>query len=165
MEVTSVKMTKTTLFVGVGAIMGLPMTTWARDFKMPETKVSMETCLKAAFAKRTGEVEKLELKITKGEPIYEIEIKGADGTEWEYECSARTGGILSEEREVRDVNDPLFKDKAKVTLDQARKTALDAHPGDIVETEYELKQDGTPVYEFDIWRPSPPPPGLYRLVR
>ena len=32
----------------------------------------------------------------------------------------------------------------------ARKTALAAYPGDIVEVEYEIEPDGAASYEFDI---------------
>ena len=34
-------------------------TTFAADFKMPKTKVTLETCMKAALAKKAGTVVKV----------------------------------------------------------------------------------------------------------
>lgn len=108
----------------------------------------METCMKAALAKHPGEVVSLEAEIEKGKPIYEFDIKGSDGVEWEVECDAKTGKVFEEEIDV-DPDSPEFKSKAKVSMEDAQKTALAAHPGEVVSVEYEL-EDGNPVYEFDI---------------
>jgi len=37
-----------------------------------------------------------------------------------------------------------------VTEAEAKATALAAHPGTVVETEYEIEEDGKASYEFDI---------------
>jgi uncharacterized membrane protein YkoI len=108
----------------------------------------METCMKAALAKHPGKVLSLEAEIENGKPIYEFDIKGADGVEWEVECDAKSGKITEEEEDV-DAKDPRFASKAKVSMEDARKTALAAYPGEVVSVEYEL-EDGNPVYEFDI---------------
>ena len=39
---------------------------------------------------------------------------------------------------------------AKVSEEDAKATALAAHPGTIAETEYEVEPDGKASYEFDI---------------
>ena len=109
----------------------------------------METCMKAALKKHPGEVVSLEAEIEKGRgAIYEFDIKGADGKEWEVECEAKTGKVYEEEVDV-DPNSDEFKSKAKVTLEDAKKTALEKFAGEVVSIEYEL-EDGNPVYEFDI---------------
>ena len=120
------------------------------DIKLPETKASMETCMKAALAKHDGEVTKLELKIERGTPTYEFEILAKDGKSWELECDANKGKITEEEQEVSNADDPLFKEKAKFTLDQAKEIALKAAPGKVVEVEYEIESNGNASYEFDI---------------
>jgi uncharacterized membrane protein YkoI len=120
------------------------------DIKMPKTKVSMETCMKAALAKHDGEITKLELKIENKVPTYEIEILAKDGKNWELECDANTGKITEEEQEVSSADDPLFKEKAKITLEQAKEIAVKAAPGEIVEVEYEIESNGDASYEFDI---------------
>lgn len=109
----------------------------------------MEKCMKAALAKHPGKVISLEAEIEKGRgAIYEFDIVGTDGKEWEVECEAKTGKVYEEELDV-DPNSEEFKSKAKITLEQAKKTALGKYPGEIESIEYEL-ENGSPVYEFDI---------------
>ncbi len=123
---------------------------FAADFRMPKTKVSMETCLKAALAKQPGTVVKLEFKIERGAPIYEFDIESKDGKAWDIECDANTGKITEVEQEVRSVDDPAFKAKMKISEAEARKIALKAYPGEIKEVEYEIEENGDASYEFDI---------------
>ncbi len=113
-------------------------------------KVDMETCMKAALQKKPGVVVKLEKKDERGVPIYEFDIFSPDGKEWDLECNATNGKITEVEQEVASPDDPLFKAKAKISLEQAKKIALDAYPGEIVETEYEIESNGDASYEFDI---------------
>lgn len=109
----------------------------------------MEKCMKAALAKHPGKVVSLEGEIEKGRgAIYEFDIVGTDGKEWEVECEAKTGKVYEEEVDV-DPNSEEFKSKAKITVEAAKKTALDKFPGEIESTEYEM-ENGNPVYEFDI---------------
>lgn len=117
---------------------------------VPTAKVDMESCLKAALAKRPGQVVKLESKEERGVQIYEFEVLGADGKSWELECDATSGKIVEEEEEVSGTDNPAFKAKAKISLEQAKQTALRAYPGKIVETEYEIESNGDASYEFDI---------------
>ncbi|MBI2883957.1 MAG: PepSY domain-containing protein [Candidatus Methylomirabilis oxyfera] len=126
----------------------------AATFKMMKTKVSMETCLNEALAIKSGDVVKLEFKNERGAPIYEIEIAGTDGKVWEFECDANRGKITEIEQEVGGPDDPLFKSKMKVSVEEAEKIALKTHPGKIVETEYEIESNGDASYEFDIKTPD-----------
>jgi len=119
------------------------------EFAAAEHKGALETCMKAALAKHPGDVISLEAEIEKGKPIYEFDIKGKDGKEWEVECDAKSGKVTEEEEEV-DINDPRFASKAKVTFEEAKKTALAAHPGEVVESETSIEGDGSASYEFDI---------------
>src|SRR5450830_1929657 len=103
----------------------------------------LETALKAALAKYPGDVISLEAELDNGKAIYEFDIKGADGKEWEVEVDAKTGKILEVNLEVADASDPAFKSKAK-------KIALALHAGEVVESEFKIEADGDPSYEFDI---------------
>lgn len=112
----------------------------------------LEKCLKAASAIKPGDFAKVEyLSFSdKGFPIYEIEVVDKDGNEWELMCRADKAMIVEVEREVDSPNDPLFKNRAKVSEADARKTATTMYPGKVKEAEYEVEFDGEPVYEFDI---------------
>jgi len=110
----------------------------------------LETCLKAALAKHPGEVLTLEAEISKGQAQYEFDIKGKDGKEWEVECLAKSGKVIEEEQEVVNADDPAFKGKAKITQDEAKKTALAKYPGEVVDSEFAVESDGSISYEFDI---------------
>ncbi|MDO9104627.1 MAG: PepSY domain-containing protein [Methylovulum sp.] len=120
------------------------------DFTMPPTKVPMETCLKLAQAKKPGNTVKLEFKEERGTPIYEFNIVGNDGKEWEIECDANQGVLTEEEQEVSSTDDPLFKAKLKINEEEAKKIAIKAHPGEVTEIEYEIEANGDASYEFDI---------------
>lgn len=112
-------------------------------------KGQMETCMKAALAKYPGTVVSLEAEIENKKPIYEFDIKGADGKEWEVECDAKTGKITEVEEEV-DAKDPRFASKAKLSFEDAKKAALAAVPGEVIESETSIEADGSLSYEFDI---------------
>ena len=65
------------------------------------------------------------------------------------ECEAKTGK-LTEAEEESDIKDTRFASKAKVSLEDAKKIALAAKPGEIIETETSIEADGSISYEFDI---------------
>lgn len=115
----------------------------------PKAFDSLGKCVKAALSKHDGKIVKVELKSEKKTPVYEFDIESADGTAWDVECDVKTSKIIEIEQEVK-VDDAKFKAIAKVTEAAAKATALAAHPGTVVETEYELESDGTASYEFDI---------------
>ncbi|HSI38265.1 MAG TPA: PepSY domain-containing protein [Methylotenera sp.] len=115
----------------------------------PKAFDSLGKCVKAALSKHDGKIVKLELKSEKKTPVYEFDIESADGTAWDVECDVKTSKIIEIEQEVK-VDDAKFKAIAKVSEADAKATALAAHPGTVVETEYELESDGKASYEFDI---------------
>ena len=111
--------------------------------------VAVESCLAAVLAKHPGNVISLEAELENGKPIYEFDIKGKHGKEWEVECDAKTAKVTEEEEEVK-ATDPRFKSKAKITLEAAKKIALAEMPGEIIEYETSIEADGSVSYEFDI---------------
>lgn len=115
----------------------------------PKAYDSLGKCVKAALSKHDGKIVKVELKSENKKPVYEFDIESADGTAWDVECDVKTSKIIEIEQEVK-ADDAKFKEIAKVSEADAKATALAAHPGTVVETEYELESDGKATYEFDI---------------
>ena len=83
-------------------------------------------------------------------PAYEIEVRDAQGREWELMCDARTGRIFEIEQEVDTADDPLFAAKAKLTEAQAIEAALAVYPGTVEEVEFEIESNGAATYEIDV---------------
>lgn len=110
---------------------------------------SLGRCVKAALGIHDGKLVKLEMKSENKQPMYEFDIKSADGAEWDIECNVKTGKVTEVEQEVK-TDDAKFKALAKISEADAKATALTAHPGILAEVEYELESDGTASYEFDI---------------
>lgn len=115
----------------------------------PKAYDSLGKCVKAALSKHDGKIVKVEMKSEQKVAVYEFDIESADGTAWDIECNAKTGKIIEVEQEVK-ADDTKFKAVAKVTEADAKAAALAAHPGTVVETEYELESDGKASYEIDI---------------
>jgi uncharacterized membrane protein YkoI len=115
----------------------------------PKAYDSLGKCVKAALSKHDGKIVKLEMKSEKKTAMYEFDVESADGTAWDIECNVRTSKITEVEEEVK-ATDSRFVALAKVSEADAKATALAAHPGKVVETEYELEPDGKASYEFDI---------------
>ncbi|MDO8844580.1 MAG: PepSY domain-containing protein [Methylicorpusculum sp.] len=111
---------------------------------------ALEDCLAEVKKEKTGTVLKLEKLNVSGKPFYEVEVKDANGFEWEFMCDAVTGKITETESEVADPKSQAFKQKAKITEEDAAKIALKAYPGKIEEVEYEIEKDGSASFEFDI---------------
>ena len=112
--------------------------------------VKVEQCLDQAYDRIPGYARKLEFKLEGDDPIYEFEIESKkDGSTYNVECNAEEGFIVEVEREV-DANNELFKNAAKITIDQARITVLNIHPGKVVSEEREIGMDGSFTYEFDV---------------
>lgn len=115
----------------------------------PKAYDSLGKCVKAALSKHDGKIVKLEMKSENKQAMYEFDVESADGTAWDIECNVKTGIVTEVEQEVK-IDDAKFKALAKVSEADAKATALAAHPGTVVETEYELEPDGKASYEFDI---------------
>ncbi len=112
----------------------------------------LETCLAAASKIRAGAFVKVEYlsPSAEGMPSFEIEVRDADGSEWEFMCDAAAGHIYEVETEVDSSSDEPFKSRAEVSEQQARRAALDLYPGAVQEVEYEIESNGDATYEFDI---------------
>jgi len=110
---------------------------------------SLGKCLSAALEKHDGKVVKVEYKSEKKTGVYEFDIETPDGKAWDVECDVKAGKVTEVEEEVK-ADDARFKALAKVSEADAKATALAAHPGEVVEVEYELESDGKASYEFDI---------------
>ena len=119
------------------------------DTIKPKAYDSLGKCVKAALTKHEGKIVKTEFKSENKKGVYEFDIESADGTAWDIECDAKSGKVTEVEQEVK-ADDAKFKAVAKVSEADAKATALAAHPGSVVETEYELEADGKASYEFDI---------------
>lgn len=119
------------------------------DTIKPKSYDSLGKCVKAALTKHEGTIVKVEFKSEKKSGVYEFDIESADGKAWDVECDAKSGKVTEIEEEVK-ADDARFKALAKVTEADAKATALAAHPGTMMETEYELESDGKASYEFDI---------------
>jgi uncharacterized membrane protein YkoI len=124
----------------------------ASTFAMADTHNPhrFEKCMEAALEERPGNIIKVEFKNEEGAHMYEFDIRGTDGADWDVECNAHRGLISEVEREVENVNHPLFKAKMKINEADARKVALAIYPGVITEVEYEIEPNGAASYEFDI---------------
>ena len=113
-------------------------------------KVGVDVCARAALAKHPGTILQAVLKQEKGAMVWELEIREADNKLVDVECSGATGKLVEHESRVASADDPAFKAKAKVSEEQARQTALKAHPGEVEHVNYEIESDGRVSYEFDI---------------
>ncbi len=134
-----------TNFLVASALLVLSSTAFAG-----ENPHKFEACMKAALEERPGQIVKVEMKNEEGAHVYEFDIRGNDGSDWDVECHAHRGLISEVEREVDNANHPLFKAKTNVSEKSARETALAIYPGEITEVEYEIEPNGAASYEFDI---------------
>ena len=123
----------------------LAMTAMAAQAK----PTALDACVKAALDKHPGKMVSLSSEIEDGKAQFEIDIHGSDGSGWEAECDAASGKINRIEREIR-ADAKEFKSKAKIRLDAAMKIALDKYPGEVLNTEYDIEDDGEISYEFII---------------
>lgn len=115
-----------------------------------EDKPGSDACRKAVSELAKGEIVKMELENEDGVDLYEIDVKSADGVKWEFKCDKASAKILEKEQELPNADHPAFTALKKIDEAQARKIALEAHPGTITKVEYEIEKDGTATYEFDI---------------
>ncbi len=109
-----------------------------------------ERCLNTVQELKPGHVIKVERKVENERDVYEFDIRGIDGADWDVECSVKTGKVLEVEQEVDHPNHPKFKAHVKISEADARQIALALYPGEVVEVEYEIEESGKATYEFDI---------------
>ena len=83
----------------------------------------------------------------------EIELKDSNGSEWEFVCHPQTGNIMKMEREDSSFSQDGFQGKL-ISLDKAKRQALNAQAGTITDIDFELEDDTRPVYAFKIISPK-----------
>lgn len=108
-----------------------------------------DACVKAARQRANGEIVKIEREEKSGTQVYEIDLKTQDGATFEIVCDAASHALLQVEHELPSAEHPAFAKLKKLSEEEAKVIALQAHPGKIEEVEYELEA-GKAVYEFDI---------------
>ncbi len=126
------------------------MLLWPVSGLAAEINQQFEDCLRVALNARDGQVVKVELKLENEREVYEFDIRGLDGNDWDIECLKATGELVELEREVEHPNHPLFKRNVKFNEEEARAIALKLFPGEIMEVEYEIESNDNSSYEFDI---------------
>ena len=112
--------------------------------------IDFDVCLKNALAEKPGKVREMEIeRDEKGTKIYKFEIKDREGKEWKVLVNARTGRLLETEEAVERGN-PAFENGAKISMEEARRIALERVAGKVREAERKLENGRTPVYEVEI---------------
>lgn len=130
----------------VGGLMAI-MSTGA----IAEEDAAMDACRKAASESAKGEIVKVEPKRVKdGGEIYEIDIKAADETQWQFKCDKTSGKIIKKEQELPNADHPAFAALKKIDEAEARKIALSEYTGIVNKVGYEIQSDGTATYEIII---------------
>ncbi|MTI62321.1 PepSY domain-containing protein [Methylophaga sp.] len=123
---------------------------WPAASLADDSNQRFEDCLEVALNARDGQVVKVELKLENEREVYEFDIRGIDGKDWDVECLKSSAELIELEQEVNHPNHPLFKRNFNVNEEEARDIALKLYPGEIIEVEYEIESDGKSSYEFDI---------------
>ncbi len=113
-------------------------------------KKHFEDCLKAVMGIKPGIIIKVEMKIEDDMSVYEFDIRDEDNQDWDVECQADTAKVIEIEEETFGVQHPKFLKHMRISLEEATTIALAKYPGEIIEIEYEIEEDGLAVYEFDI---------------
>lgn len=113
--------------------------------------MALDACVKASLAMHPGKIKSLSAEIEDGKRQYELDIKDLDGNHWEVECDATTGKINRVEREIHEHED-AFQGKARISREAATQAALAKYPGKVINTEYDIEDDGEISYEFIIER-------------
>lgn len=141
-----------------GLILGVLAVLAATAVEAQGLRNTLARCARAAGPKGLAEIERVEMLTLlaphelagarPGTPLLTFEMRYPDGSSWEVICNGETGDVVDLEREVASADDPLFRQKATVAESDARRSALEAHPGRIQGVEYEVGSDGTPTYEF-----------------
>lgn len=136
-------MNRTCLLIAASALLSATASIQAAE------PTALDKCVQAALEAHPGKIKSLSSEIEDGKPQFELDIKGLDGKYWEIECDAVTGKINRTEREIR-MGSAEFKAKAKITREEATKAALAKYPGKVINTEYDIEDDGEISYEFII---------------
>lgn len=118
----------------------------------PKGLLTIEEVETIALKTVDGNVTKIELDREKSSDVYEVEVK-SDGVEYDLDIDAKTGKVLSTDRD--DDNDDDSDDKVIVpngkfiTEEAAVKIALKQAKGTVTDIELD-KEDGRVIYEIEI---------------
>ena len=113
---------------------------------------TLQTCVDNIEKDYPGQIMSMEVESANGVISYEFDIDtNVNGTDFfiEIECDAKTSQLSGFQLETHS-EDPHFKAKAKVSVTEAEKAAIDKYSGVIVSREYGFAS-GKPFYSFDIY--------------
>ena len=113
---------------------------------------TLQTCVDNIEKDYPGQIMSMEVESANGVISYEFDIDtNVNGTDFfiEIECDAKTSQLSGFQLETHS-EDPHFKAKAKVSVTEAEKAAIDKYSGVIVAREYGFA-NGKPFYSFDIY--------------
>ncbi len=116
------------------------------DLVDPQIRRAFEVALQAA----PGTVIGFEDDTHHGEAVWEVLVRGADGSGTEVKISQASGEIVSQESERLSAEESLPN---KVSIEAAIGIALTEVPGDLMEIELD-DHDGSLVWEADIKAPD-----------
>ena len=126
-----------------------------------QAKITEEQATKTALEKVPGTVNEVELEDENGTIVYGFEVVSTDGTQQDVKVDAQTGKIVkveaddeengkeNDEEENDTQNQAELAKQAKITEEQATKTALEKVPGTVNEVELE-DENGTIVYGIEV---------------
>ena len=113
---------------------------------------TLQTCVDNIEKDYPGQIMSMEVESANGVISYEFDIDtNVNGTDFfiEIECDAKTSRLSGFQLETHS-EDPHFKAKAKISVTEAEKAAIDKYSGVIVAREYGFA-GGKPFYSFDIY--------------
>jgi len=113
---------------------------------------TLQTCVDNIEKDYPGQIMSMEVESENGVISYEFDIDtNVNGTDFfiEIECDAKTSQLSGFQLETHS-EDPHFKAKAKISVTEAEKAAIDKYSGVIVAREYGFA-GGKPFYSFDIY--------------
>ena len=113
---------------------------------------TLQTCVDSIEKDYPGQIMSMEVESENGVISYEFDIDtNVNGTDFfiEIECDARTSQLSGFQLETHS-EDPHFQAKAKISVTEAEKAAIDKYSGVIVAREYGFA-NGKPFYSFDIY--------------
>jgi uncharacterized membrane protein YkoI len=113
---------------------------------------TLQTCVDSIEKDYPGQIMSMEVESENGVISYEFDIDtNVNGTDFfiEIECDARTSQLSGFQLETHS-EDPHFQAKAKISVTEAEKAAIDKYGGVIVAREYGFVS-GKPFYSFDIY--------------
>ena len=113
---------------------------------------ALQTCVDNIEKDYPGQIMSMEVESENGVVSYEFDIDtNVNGTNFfiEIECDASTSQLSGFQLETHS-EDSHFQAKAKISVTEAEKAAIDKYSGVIVAREYGFAS-GKPFYSFDIY--------------